>query len=162
MAVDLLTVIKDIAARLTREGLMLSVAESCTGGCVASAITALPGASRFFSVSVVSYSEAAKRSVLGVSGPALRKYGVVSEETAVAMARAVAKRSGTRVALAVTGNAGPGALEGKEVGLVYMAVVIDDVVESRGMILKGGRDTVRKRAAAESLRFLDQVMRVWR
>ncbi len=140
---------------------MLSVAESCTGGCIASALTRLPGASKFFSVSVVSYSENAKRSMLKISPVILKRHGVISEETAVAMAKAVGRLSGTPVSLAVTGNAGPEALEGKEVGLVYIAARAGDVIESKGFLFEGGRQTVRMAAALEALRFLRRVLRVW-
>lgn len=156
-----MTVIRKIARRLTRNGLMLGVAESCTGGLVAGSITALPGASEYFAASVVSYSADAKKHLLGVRESTLRRFGAISEETAVEMARAVAKRARVRVSLAVTGNAGPGAQEGKDVGLVYMAVVLDDMAEAKRMLFRGGRQTVRKRAALESLRFLEQVTRVW-
>ncbi|MDA8078493.1 MAG: CinA family protein [Nitrospiraceae bacterium] len=158
---DFPAVVRDIKNLMQKQGLMLSVAESCTGGCIANALTSLPGASKFFSVSIVSYSEDAKRSILKISPSVLKKHGVISEETAVAMARAVGRLSGTHVSLAVTGNAGPEALEGKDIGLVYIAAKAGDVIESKGIVLKGGRQAVKKAAALESLRFLRQVLRVW-
>jgi PncC family amidohydrolase len=158
---NLVRVVKGIGKRLAGKGLMLGIAESCTGGLVASSITALPGASTFFAASVVSYSGEAKRRLLGIRETTLRRYGAISEEAAIEMARAIAKRARVRVSLAVTGNAGPGAQEGKDVGLVYMAVVIDGAAEAKCMRFRGSRQTVRKRAALESLRFLERVMRVW-
>ncbi len=121
---DLLTVVEKIAARLTEKGLRLSIAESCTGGLISNTVTNLPGSSKFYEMSVVCYSEKAKRSVLGISASVLKKHGTVSEETAIAMAKSVRELGDSEVALSVTGIAGPETVEEKEVGLVYMAVAI--------------------------------------
>src|SRR5271169_2869451 len=104
---EFLTVIKEIADRLIGKDLKLGVAESLTGGLIAHEITNLPGASKFFEMSVVSYSEKSKKTVLGVSASLLRKHGTVSEEAAVAMAEGVRKLSGADVSLSITGVAGP-------------------------------------------------------
>lgn len=158
---EFLTVIKEIADKLTGKDLKLGVAESCTGGLIAHEITNLPGASIFFDISVVSYSEKSKRSVLGISASLLRKHGTVSEEAAVAMAEGVKKLSGADVSLSITGVAGPASLEGKEIGLVYMAVCLKDMVESKGLSLHGDRETIKRDASLEALRFLNQVLRLW-
>jgi PncC family amidohydrolase len=158
---EFLTVVKKISDRLTEKGLKLAVAESCTGGLIAHEITNLPGASLFFDISVVSYSEKSKRSVLGISASLLRKHGTVSEEAAVAMAEGVKKLSGADVSLSITGVAGPESLEGKEIGLVYMAVCLKDMVESKGLSLHGDRETIKRDASLEALRFLNQVLRLW-
>ncbi|MDA8431520.1 MAG: CinA family protein [Nitrospiraceae bacterium] len=158
---DFLTVIKEISDRLVQRELRLSVAESCTGGLISHEITNLPGASLFFELGVVSYSEESKKSVVGVGGSLLRKHGTVSEEAAVAMAEGVRKLAGVDVSLSITGIAGPAALEDKEVGLVYMAVSLKDMTESRGMSFKGDRETVKRKASLEALKFLNQVLRLW-
>jgi len=161
MEEEFLTSVKEISGRLTEKGLKLAVAESCTGGLISHEITNMPGASKFFDMSVVSYSEKSKKSVLGAGASLLKKYGTVSEESAVAMAEGVKKLSGADVTLAITGVAGPGRLEDKDVGLVYMAVCLKDMVESKGLSLQGDRETIKREASLEALRFLNQVLRLW-
>ncbi|MEJ2696834.1 MAG: CinA family protein [Candidatus Sulfobium sp.] len=158
---DLLTAVKKVAARLTENDLRLSIAESCTGGFISNAITNLPGSSKFYEMSVVSYSARAKRSVLGISSSLLKKHGTVSEETAVAMARSARELGGSEVALSVTGVAGPETVEDREVGLVYMAVAIEDLVKSKGVKLTGDREEIKLAASLDALRFLDQTLRLW-
>jgi PncC family amidohydrolase len=158
---DFLTVVEKISEKLTAKGLKLSVAESCTGGFIANAITNLPGASQFFELGVVSYTAEAKKSVLGVGSSLLKKHGLVSEETAVAMARAVRKLGHCDVSLAVTGVAGPEPLEGREIGIVFMAASVRDMVESEGVRFTGGREEIKKNAALEALRYLNRVIDLW-
>jgi nicotinamide-nucleotide amidase len=161
MDTDFLTVVEKIAARLTENDLRLSIAESCTGGFISDAVTNLPGSSKFYEMTVVSYSERAKRSVLGISASLLKKYGTVSEEAAVAMAKSVRELGNCEIGLSVTGVAGPETVEDKEVGLVYMAVAIEDLVKSKGTKLTGSRADIKREASLEALRFLDQVLRLW-
>lgn len=107
---------------LLEKGLHVATAESCTGGLVAERITRVPGASGAFEWGAVTYSCAAKARVLGVKEETLEKFGAVSPQTAAEMAAGARRASGADIALAVTGNAGPEPSEGKEVGLVYVAV----------------------------------------
>jgi nicotinamide-nucleotide amidase len=158
---DFLTVIRKLSDKLLERGLRLSIAESCTGGFISDAVTNMPGSSQFFDLGVVAYSEEAKRSVLGISASLLRKHGTVSEETAVAMAKGVRRLGGSDVSLAVTGVAGPEGIEGKEVGLVYMAVAIEDMEKSQGVMLPGEREEIKRQASLEALQFLNQVLRIW-
>ncbi len=161
MDTDFLTVVEKIAARLIENDLRLSIAESCTGGFISDAVTNLPGSSKFYEMTVVSYSESAKRSVLGISASLLKKHGTVSEETAVAMANSVRELGNSEIGLSVTGVAGPEKVEDKEVGLVYMAVAIEDLVKSKGTKFTGSRADIKREASLEALRFLDQVLRLW-
>ena len=104
-------------------GLTVATAESCTGGAVASAITAVSGSSAYFRGGVVSYSNDAKRDLLDVPDAVLAAHGAVSAQTAVAMAAGAARRLGADVAVSTTGIAGPdGGSAEKPVGLVYIAV----------------------------------------
>lgn len=139
----------------------LSVAESCTGGLIAHLITRLPGASIFFDSSVVSYSTESKIKLLGVKRSLIRKYGAVSEETAIAMARGIREKRGTDFSVSITGNLGPDPMEGKKVGLVYMAVDWKNRSESRGMIYEGEREEIKLKAATGVLQFLLEVLRLW-
>jgi PncC family amidohydrolase len=150
-----------ISGTLRKKKLRLSIAESCTGGFISNALTNLPGASRFFELSVICYSKKTKVSVLGISGSLLKKYGMISEETAVAMAKSVRKLGDTDISLSITGIAGPERIEDKKIGLIYMAAATEDLVESKGMILKGSREQIKKQASFEALKFLNQVLRLW-
>lgn len=108
---------------LTARGEKLAVAESCTGGTIASKFTAMAGASAYFMAGVVSYSNEAKHDILGVSWESLNTYGAVSEQVAREMAEGVRRVSNADYAIATTGIAGPsGGSEAKPVGTVWMAV----------------------------------------
>jgi len=112
-----------IGEKLTSLGCTLSVAESCTGGNIAHFITSNPGASVYFTGSVVAYSNKIKRQVLDVKAESLEKYGAVSEQVAREMAAGVKKRMGTDYGVSTTGIAGPdGGTEEKPVGTVWIAV----------------------------------------
>ncbi|MBQ1202285.1 MAG: CinA family protein [Loktanella sp.] len=100
----------------------LATAESCTGGLLASYLTAVPGCSQVFGTGVVSYSWDCKRRLLGVRRRTLVMHGAVSRETAGEMARGVRRRAGAHLGVALTGEAGPQAAEAKPVGRVYIAL----------------------------------------
>lgn len=126
------TYVGQITKHLVDAGLTLSLAESCTGGLVAKMLTALPGASRVLVAGVVSYANVAKTKLLGVPDELLRAHGAVSEPVARAMAEGIRERTGTDLALAITGVAGPdGGTEEKPVGTVYFAVS-----DARGTVVK--------------------------
>lgn len=139
----------------------LSVAESCTGGLISHLLTNLPGASLFLDSSVVSYSNESKIKLLGIRASLIKKYGSVSEETARAMAIAIREKRRTDFSLSITGNLGPEPIEGKRVGLVYMAVDWQKDTSSRGMIFEGEREEIKYQAALASLRFLSEVLETW-
>lgn len=108
---------------LVDKGLKLAVAESCTGGTIASKFTAMAGASQYFMAGVVSYSNESKRDILGVNMADIEAYGAVSEQVACQMAEGVRRVAGADYAIATTGIAGPaGGSEAKPVGTVWMAV----------------------------------------
>ncbi len=114
---------------LSVRGLTLALAESCTGGLVGHWITNVPGSSTYYLGGVVAYASSVKVSLLGVPSDLLSRYGAVSEETALAMARGARRTLSADVGLAVTGIAGPGGgTDEKPVGLVFIALAdIDDV-----------------------------------
>ena len=112
---------KVIGDLLRKKKLTLSVAESCTGGLIASKITDIAGSSDYFLEGVISYSNEAKKEILGVKKETLKAYGAVSKQTAVEMAEGVRKRSGSDIGISTTGIAGPaGASKNKPVGLVWI------------------------------------------
>jgi len=141
-----------------KKGLTLSVAESCTGGLVCHLLTTLPGASGFFEAGVVSYSANTKKNILGISSAVIRRYGVVSEQTAKEMARKVRTVSKTDFSVSTTGNLGPDVLEGKERGLVYIAAAGKGKTWSKELRLAGNREENKREAALEALKFLLQVV----
>src|SRR6516165_432885 len=142
--------------------LTIATAESCTGGLVAGALTDIPGSSDVIDRAFVTYSNEAKRVMLGVKATTLAAFGAVSKETATAMAVGALERAGVDLAVAITGIAGPGgATPGKPVGLVHFAVAARDgrilIRELRfGAI---GRTTVRERSVVEALRMLMELAR---
>jgi nicotinamide-nucleotide amidase len=128
--------------------LSLSLAESCTGGLIAKLLTDQPGSSRFLERGVVSYANSAKVNCLNVPAEILDQHGAVSEECARAMVHGVHKASGTDIALAVTGIAGPdGGTEEKPVGTVYMAMVSRWGEQVERLRLTGTREQIRLRTA---------------
>jgi len=143
-----------VARKLIGTKTTLAVAESCTGGLISHRLTEVPGVSEVLLESVVTYSNASKVKRLGVDPALIAAHGAVSEEVARAMALGVARTSGAKVGVAVTGVAGPGGgSERKPVGLCYMAV--NDRVESK--IFSGDRSHVKDRAAGYALNML----RLW-
>lgn len=114
---------REVGNRLRERGETLAVAESCTGGLLASTVTDVPGSSDYFDQGVVTYSNEAKQARLGVSREALDTHGAVSAEVAVEMARGVRDTAGTTWGVSTTGIAGPGGgTEQKSVGTVYLGV----------------------------------------
>ena len=124
-----------LLAALQARGLTLATAESCTGGLIAAALTAIPGSSAVVTRGFVTYSNEAKRDMLGVSWGVLEGYGAVSESVARRMAEGALRQSGADLAVSCTGIAGPGgATPGKPVGLVFI-----------GAARKGGATQVLRR-----------------
>jgi len=117
-----MTAAEALLAVARARGLTVATAESCTGGMVAAAITDVAGSSRAFDRGFVTYSNAAKRELLGVSAATLEAHGAVSEEVAAEMAEGALARSEADLAVAVTGIAGPGGSGAKPEGLVCFAL----------------------------------------
>ncbi|MFP4352685.1 MAG: competence/damage-inducible protein A [Puniceicoccaceae bacterium] len=130
----------------------LAVAESCTGGLLASAFTDVPGASKVFTGGVVAYTNATKVQMLDVPEAILQQHGAVSAEAAVAMATGAAERLGADYALSVTGFAGPdGGTAENPVGTIYAAHFSPSGVWSKRLVLPGDRVAVKERAVNETL-----------
>ncbi len=148
-----------VAAWLVARRLTLATAESCTGGRVAAALTAIPGISSVFGEGLVTYSNAAKTRLLGVPADLLAQHGAVSPEVAAAMARGARDRAGADLGLGVTGIAGPGGgSEEKPVGLVHLAVAgPGEAVVHRERRFPGTRELVQARATAAALGLIAEV-----
>lgn len=138
----------------------LATAESCTGGRVAAALTAVPGASQGFAGGVVAYENEMKSSLLGVDRRIIDAAGAVSEETALAMARGARRRFGVEVAIATTGIAGPsGGSAEKPVGLACFALESPEGHQTRSLRFHGEREIVQARATQASLGLLWGMLR---
>jgi nicotinamide-nucleotide amidase len=142
-----------VGERLKSAGALLVTAESCTGGWVAQAITAVAGSSEWFERGFVAYSNDAKRELLEVSEATLARHGAVSEETAREMARGALQRSRGSLALAVTGVAGPGGGSGeKPVGTVCFAwAATAGLLLSETRRFEGDRESVRRQSVIRAL-----------
>ena len=138
------------------QGLTLAVAESCTGGMIAAALTDAPGASRVFDRGFVTYSNAAKQAMLGVQAGTLAAHGAVSEPVAREMAAGALAASAADLVLSVTGIAGPGGSERKPEGRVCFALARRDGPMQSETVEFGplGRDGVRRASVAHALRRL--------
>ena len=150
-----MSVAEKLVALLKAQGLTCATAESCTGGGVGSAITAVPGSSSVFAGGVISYSNDVKREVLGVSDHTLQTVGAVSSETAAQMAEGVRRLLKTDLAVSLTGIAGPdGGSEEKPVGLVWFGLATKDGVRTEKAIFRGDRAQVRAQAVTHALGML--------
>ncbi len=133
-----------VAQLLIHHGIKLAVAESCTGGLIGNRLTNVPGSSKFLLADLVTYSNEAKQSLLGVTDATLSAHGAVSEECVREMAAGVRKRIGADVGIATSGIAGPdGGTPDKPVGTVCIALDSEDVKTSRRYQMRGTRDWVK-------------------
>ena len=146
----------DLAARagqaLHARELLLCTAESCTGGGVAQAITAVEGSSAWFDCGFVTYSNASKSAMLAVPAALIAQCGAVSEEVAAAMAQGALANSAADIALSTTGIAGPGgAVPGKPVGTVCFAWSRAGATQTERRVFGGDRAAVRQQATLHAL-----------
>ena len=115
--------LKNLTTKLKKNKIKVAVAESCTGGLISYNLTKIPGASKFFMVGIVSYSNISKLDLLKVRKKTLTKYGAVSAEICKEMCNNLLKISKTNIAISVTGIAGPdGGTKKKPIGLVYVGI----------------------------------------
>jgi nicotinamide-nucleotide amidase len=141
-----------LADALRARGWRIGAAESCTGGLIAAACTAVAGSSDWFERGVVTYSNAAKTELLGVPEALIAAHGAVSEPVARAMAEGLRARAPLDLAVAVTGIAGPGgAVPGKPVGTVWLALAGRGPTLAERLQLDGDRAAVRAQTVAQAL-----------
>ncbi len=140
---------------LAAQGLTCATAESCTGGGIGSAITAVPGSSAVYFGGVVSYDNSVKENVLGVKAETLASVGAVSSETAAQMADGARKLLKADLAVSVTGIAGPGGGSAeKPIGLVWFGLSDARGVRTEKVLFRGDRDTIREQAILHALGML--------
>ena len=132
--------------KLIKKNLSISIAESCTGGLIASSITKIDGASKIFSCGIVSYSNDTKVRYLSVSKKTLRKFGAVSSNVATEMVNGLFKKEKTKITISTTGIAGPnGGSKKKPVGLVYIGIKFKKKNYIYKNIFKGSRFEIQKK-----------------
>ncbi len=137
------------------QGKTLATAESCTGGGIAAALTAVAGSSKVVKGGIVSYCNEIKNALLGVEWSVLNEFGAVSEPVAAAMAQGARKALNADVAVSVTGLAGPdGDGYGNPVGTVFIGYCDEFTAEVRHFVFAGNREEVRKQAVAAALRLV--------
>ena len=142
-----------VGETLLEKGMKLATAESCTGGWVAQAVTAVPGSSGWFDCGFVSYSNRAKQKMLGVEKDVLEQHGAVSEPVVAQMAEGALRNSEANIAVAISGIAGPdGGTEDRPVGTVWMAWAIEGHPTVTCLsFFNGDRDEVRQQAVEQAL-----------
>jgi nicotinamide-nucleotide amidase len=141
-----------VARKLIEKNISFSCAESCTGGMFAAEMTEIPGISAVFERGIVAYGNRSKTEELGVSPELLEKHGAVSEECALAMARGLRERTGSRLAISVTGIAGPGGgTPEKPVGLTYIACAFDGEERVKELRMRGASRYRNRRHAVLSM-----------
>ena len=148
-----------VVAENKRIGRTFTLAESCTGGLVAAAITEVPGSSEVFEGSFVTYSNEAKTELLGVDAQQIAAHGAVSEVVARAMAFGAVRHSRAQLSVAVTGVAGPtGGSADKPVGTVWFGFSMNGQLSSERQCFEGDRAEVRAQTVAHALRRLVQLL----
>lgn len=146
---------RQIGKTLSKEEKTLALAESCTGGFISHTITSVPGSSAYFTGSVISYDNKIKTGVLGVKKSTIAKHGAVSAQCVEEMAKGIRKKFGADYALATSGIAGPtGAVKGKPVGTVFIALAAKNKLLVRRCQFKGNRKQVISQSARKALEML--------
>lgn len=150
---------KTVGELLYKKGKTLSVAESCTGGMIAHLLTSVPGSSRYFTGSIVAYSNEIKEKILGVRKKSLESYGAVSEQVVREMAAGALKLFGTGYSIATSGIAGPdGGTEEKPVGMVWISVASVNNVKAEKFHFGNMRDTNIQKASVTGLNMLRKLI----
>ncbi len=158
------TLSEALVSELIQSGSWLSVAESCTGGWIAKALTDIGGSSQCFGYGIVSYSNGAKESMLGVNPASLNEHGAVSDAVVREMAAGVLNLSGADYAVAVSGIAGPdGGTEEKPVGTVWFGWAVRNSkkpsIDTEKHIIKGDREAVRMRTVIIAMQGIRERLR---
>jgi nicotinamide-nucleotide amidase len=150
---------KSVIKILTKKGLSLSVAESVTAGGLASELTKIPGSSKVFLGGVIAYSDEVKHSELKISKTNLKKFTAVSEEIAIAMAKAVRLKLATDIAISTTGVAGPGKAYGQRAGTAWIGVSSKKESFAVALALSGDRESIRHAIITSALAALERILK---
>ncbi len=144
---------KKVVLTLQRKKIKISIAESCTGGMLSSAITSVSGSSKVFLMGLVTYSNQAKINILKVPKKIIQKHGAVSVQCCLSMVNNLSKISKSKLCISVTGIAGPkGGSKQKPVGLVYIGIKMDKVIKINRYVFKNrGRNFIQKATVTKAL-----------
>ena len=147
---------KKIISLLKRKKLKLALAESCTGGMLSSAITSVSGASKVFTMSLITYSNQAKMSILKVPKKIIQKHGAVSIQCCLSMVNNLSKISKSKICVSITGVAGPkGGTKQKPVGLVYIGVKNGKkIIVSKNRFKNKGRNTIQRATVKKAINLI--------
>ena len=150
---------KSLIKLLIKKKIKISVAESCTGGLLASTITSISGASKIFNLGLVTYSNNAKIKILRVNKNIIRKYGAVSHECCYAMVKSLSKISKANINVSITGIAGPmGGTKQKPIGLVYVGIKKGNKTYINKYLFKSKKRTLIQKATVKKT--LDLILRI--
>ena len=151
---------KKIISLIKRKRMKLSIAESCTGGMLSSAITSVSGSSKIFTMGLVTYSNQAKTSILKVPKKIIKKYGAVSVQCCLAMVNNLSKISKSKICVSITGIAGPkGGSKQKPVGLVYIGIKVGKkIVINKFNFKNKGRTYIQRQTVKKSLNLLSRLI----
>lgn len=145
---------------LKKKDLKIGFCESCTGGLISSEFTKLPGVSSVFDRAIITYSNDSKIEELDVNIETLEKYGAVSKEVAIEMARGLFKKANLDITLSVTGIAGPnGGSKNKPVGLVYICIYFNNIAYVYKNYFKGNRIKIQKQTAEKAVELLINILK---
>ena len=152
---------KKVFNNLIKKKLKISIAESCTGGLLASKITSLKGSSKIFSLGIIAYSNQSKIKTLKISKKIIKRNGAVSMQVCLAMLKNVSKISKTKIAVSITGIAGPaGGTTKKPVGLVYIGIKNGKKIKiNKYLFKKNKRNYIQKAAVKESLKLILNIIK---
>ena len=146
---------EQVVAALRENEYLITTAESCTAGMIASRLVNVPGISEFYRQGYITYSNEAKINLLQVEADVLARHGAVSRQVAEQMAQCAAELADTEVAIACTGIAGPdGGSDKKPVGLVYIACYVEGKIKVCKNIFKGNRQEVREQSTQRALELI--------
>tara|TARA_B110000008_G_scaffold136871_1_gene138868 strand:- start:270 stop:734 length:465 start_codon:yes stop_codon:yes gene_type:complete len=153
---------KKLVKKLTKKKLKIAIAESCTGGMLASEITSISGASKVFGLGLITYSNQAKINILKVKKNIIKKYGAVSPECCEAMVRNLAKISKAQINVSITGVAGPnGGTKTKPVGLVYIGVKKNNkTLITKNLFLQKSRKTIQNATVKRTLEIIRSLIKI--
>ena len=148
-------ILKSLAKTLRRRGQTVTCAESCTGGLLAAALTALPGSSAWFNMGFITYSNQAKQKLVGVNADTLSSEGAVSEATVREMAQGALTTAKADYAVSISGIAGPeGGSKNKPVGTVWFGLATHTEVCAQQQLFEGDREAIRTQAVTFALSWL--------
>lgn len=136
-------VLKEIVEILKNKKYKISFCESCTGGMLVSTLVSIPGVSNVLEESYVTYSENAKKKILGVSEKTISEYTVYSKEVALEMAKGLKKNTNSNINISITGHAGGD--ENKDNGVAYSTIIIDDSIYNKKIKVTGNRNEIREK-----------------